>query len=86
MKAFVCEVDQHGLSRFLPEEYLTEPVPVDEEWMRADRPRTLARALLADPDAEAIRAELDAGRPGEAVALLLNRAAELLALGPIPLP
>ena len=35
---------------------------------------------MADEDAEAIRAELSAGRPGEACNLLLNRAVELLPL------
>ena len=41
---------------------------------------TAVWALLADEDAEAIRADLSAGRPGEACNLLLNRAVELLSL------
>ena len=41
---------------------------------------TAVWALLADEDAEAIRADLSAGRPGEACNLLLNRAVELLPL------
>jgi hypothetical protein len=41
---------------------------------------TAVWALLADEDAEAIRAALGAGRAGEACHLLLNRAVELLPL------
>ena len=41
---------------------------------------TAVWALLADEDAEAIRADLSAGRPGEACTLMLNRAVELLPL------
>jgi hypothetical protein len=41
---------------------------------------TAVWALLAAEDAEAIRADLNAGRPGEACNLLLNRAVELLPL------
>jgi hypothetical protein len=79
MKAFVCEVDQHGLRQLLPEEDLPGVASGDPAWAQADRSRTVARAVLADRDAEAIRVELAAGRPGEACALLLNRAVELLA-------
>ena len=41
---------------------------------------TVVWALLADEDAEAIRADLGAGRHRDAYNLLLNRAVELLPL------
>jgi hypothetical protein len=80
-KAFVCEVDHQGLRRLVPEDLLP-----GDEWarsarMRFARPTTVARALLADGDAEAVRAEVLAGRYRAACGLLLNRAVELIGLG-----
>jgi hypothetical protein len=50
-------------------------------------PTTVAWVLLEDGDAEAIRAEIAAGRTGAARGLLLNRAVELISLGAaIPRP
>ena len=88
MRAFVCEVDGHGLRRLVPE----DSVPGDElaRYARARSPRpatTAAWALLADGDAEDLRADVHAGRHREACSLLLNRAVELLSLGAVlPLP
>ena len=83
MRAFVCEVDQTGLRRLVPEDL----VPGDELGRlvrpRVSRPTTLVWALLHDRDAEAIRAELTAGGHADACGLLLNRAVELLTLGPV---
>jgi hypothetical protein len=44
------------------------------------RSSTLVWALVADEDAEAIRADLSAGRHRDSCNLLLNRAVELLSL------
>ena len=80
MRAFVCEVDHHGLRRLVPEDL----VPGDElaRYARTQFawPTTVARALLDDGDAEDLRAELLAGRRHAACGLLLNRAVELVGL------
>jgi len=63
---------------FLPEEVIPRDLlrhAVSAGWTHST---TAVWALLADEDAEAIRADLSAGRPGEACDLLLNRAVELL--------
>src|SRR3954447_18967117 len=61
MRAFVCEVDHHGLRRLVAE----DPVPGDDlrRYARArfPWPTTVARALLDDGDAEDLRAEILAG-------------------------
>ena len=65
---------------FLPEEVIPRELlqhAVRAGWTHS---ATAVWALLADEDAEAIRADLSAGRPGEACHLLLNRAVELLPL------
>ena len=65
---------------FLPEEVIPRDLlrhAVRAGWTHS---ATAVWALLADEDAEAIRADLSAGRPGEACNLLLNRAVELLSL------
>jgi hypothetical protein len=81
MRAFVCEVDHHGLRRLVAE----DPVPGDDltRYARAwfPWPTTVARALLDDGDAEDLRAEILAGRHHAACGLLLNRAVELIGLG-----
>jgi hypothetical protein len=81
MKAFVCEVDQSGLYRLVPEDL----VPGDERRrlarLRASWPTTLIWALLHDRDAEAIRSRVAAGSHADACGLLLNRAVELIPLG-----
>lgn len=80
MRAFVCELDHHGLRRLMPEDLL----PAEELTRRAAgpsrRPSAVVRVLLEEPDAEALRDEIAAGRHHEACGLLLNRAIELLTL------
>ena len=69
-----------GLRWFLPEEVIPRDLlrhAVRAGWTHA---ATAVWALLADEDAEAIRADLSARRPGAACTLLLNRAVELLPL------
>jgi hypothetical protein len=80
MRAYAGIVDQRGLRWFLPEEIIPKDLlrhAVRAGWTHAT---TAVWALLADEDAEAIRADLSAGRTGEACNLLLNRAVELLPL------
>jgi hypothetical protein len=90
MRAFVCEVDGHGLRRLVPEDLLPGSELVRYARARSLRPSaTAAWALLADGDAEDLRADVHAGRHQEACSLLLNRAVELLSLGavlPVPWP
>ena len=65
---------------FLPEEVIPRDLlrhAVRAGWTHST---TAVWALVADEDAEAIRAALSAGRPGEACNLLLNCAVELLPL------
>jgi hypothetical protein len=81
MRAFVAQVDHTGLWRLTPEDL----IPGDElrrmALRRSPRPDSIVWALLEDGDAEALRADLDAGRYGAACGLLLNRAVELISLG-----
>jgi hypothetical protein len=80
MRAYAGTIDQSGLRWFLPEEVMPKDVlrhAGRAGWTHATTP---IWALLADEDAEAIRAALRAGQPGEACHLLLNRAVELLPL------
>jgi hypothetical protein len=84
MRAFVCEVDHAGLRRLLPDEDVPGDVRPHCERVRLACPTTLIWALLANDDAEDLRADLDAGRHAEACGLLLNRAVELLSLGAAP--
>src|SRR3954471_4086994 len=78
MKAFVGEVDQGGLRRFLPE----DAIPRDE--LRrlargpAPRSRTAVWIRLDDRNAEDVRIEVTAGRHRAACGLLLNAAVELI--------
>src|SRR4051812_43892137 len=81
MRAFVAHVDPTGLRRLTPEDL----IPGDElrrmALRRSPRPGAIVWALLAEGDAEAVRAGPDAGRPGEACGLPLNRAVELISPG-----
>ena len=77
MRAFICEVDHHGLQRFLPERLL----PADELARLARGPSSVVWALLDEAAAEALREDIRAGRHREACGLLLNRAFELVPLG-----
>jgi hypothetical protein len=77
MRAFVCEIDHHGLRRLLPEDLLqAEEI---HSLARGPSRRLLAVvwALLEEPDAEDLRAEVEAGRCRDALGLLLNRAIKL---------
>ena len=81
MRAFVCEVDHHGLRRLVPEDLVPGDAPARYTRKRFACPTTVAWALLDDGDAEAVRAEVLAGRYHTACGLLLNRAVELIGLG-----
>ncbi len=78
MRAFVCEIDDRGVNQFLPEHFL----PADELARLAHlSPQPFSAvvwALLEEPDAEALRTEIGAGRKRDAYDLLLNRAVEIL--------
>jgi hypothetical protein len=80
MKAYVGSVDQDGLRWFLPEDVMPKEILRHclREW--SSRSTTAVWALVADEDAEAIRADLRAGQHRDACNLLLNRAVELLPL------
>src|SRR5262245_58254395 len=73
-------VHQRGLRRFLPEEVLLRDLLGHSVRPAMTRSPTAVWALLAEEDAEAIRAEVGAGRHRDACDLLLNRAVELLLL------
>jgi hypothetical protein len=80
MRAYAGTVDHRGLRWFLPEEVI--PRDLLRHAVRAGLmgATTAVWALVADEDAEAIRADLSAGRHRDACNLLLNRAVELLSL------
>src|SRR5262249_9867725 len=80
MRAYAGAVDQGGLRWFLPEEVIPRDLLRHAVVAGLSRSTTAVWALLADEDAEAIRADLSAGRPAQACNLLLTRAADLLAL------
>ena len=80
MRAFVGEIDQDGLRRFVPEEVVRDDVRKPILGTRFPQPTTLVWTLLDDQDAEAVRAEVRAGRHHDACGLLLNRAVELISL------
>ena len=80
MRAYAGTVDQRGLRWFLPEEAIPRDLLRHAVVAGLTRSTTAVWALVADEDAEAIRADLSAGRHGDACNLLLNRAVELLSL------
>ena len=80
MRAYAGAVDQRGLHWFLPEEVLPRDLLRHSVVAGLTRSTTAIWALVADEDAEAIRADLSAGRHRDACNLLLNRAVELLTL------
>jgi hypothetical protein len=81
MRAFICEVDHHGLRRLLPEEFL--PAEELRRLARVSSGRTPAFvwALVEEPDVEDHRSRVNARCHGDAIGLLLNRAVEILPLG-----
>ena len=80
MRAYAGTVDQRGLRWLLPEEFMPRDLLRHAVRAGGTHSTTAVWVLLADQDAEAIRAALSDGRPGEACNLLLNRAVELLPL------
>jgi hypothetical protein len=80
MRAYAGTVDQRGLRWFLPEEVIPRDLLRHAVVDGLTWSTTAIWALVADEDAEAIRAELSAGRHRDACNLLLNRAVELLSL------
>jgi hypothetical protein len=74
MRAFICEIDHHRLHRLLPEDLL----PAEDLHRLARGPLAVVWALLKVPDAEDLRAEVEAGHCQDALAILLNRAVELI--------
>jgi hypothetical protein len=80
MRAFFAVADHSGLRRLVPEDAVPADVLRGYATGRFPRPTTVAWALLEPGDAEAIQAEVGAGRHGDASGLLLNRALELLSL------
>src|SRR4051812_25420935 len=80
MRAFVAVADHFGLRHFVPEDAVPADVLSRYASGRLPSPVTVAWALLDPGDAEAIQAEVGAGRHCDACGLLLNRAIELLSL------
>ena len=80
MRAYAAAVDQMGLRWFLPEEVIPRELLRHSVGSGLSRSTTAVWALVADEDAEAIRADLNAGRHHDACNVLLNRAVELLSL------
>jgi hypothetical protein len=86
MRAYVGEIDQGGLRRFVPEELVRDEPRGHSAPTHSARPTTLVWTLLDDEDAEAVRAAVHAGRHHDACGLLLNRAVELIPLGAVLSP
>jgi hypothetical protein len=78
MRAFVCEIDHHGLRRLRPEDLLSAEEIHSLARGPSRRRLSVIWALLEEPDAEDLRAEVEAGRCRGALGLLLNRAIELI--------
>src|SRR5262249_13487536 len=77
MRAYLAQVTPSALRRFLPEDLIPEHLRrrLIREWSSAVT--IVLGAVLDEEDAEAVREELIAGRPGEACAVLLERAVEV---------
>jgi hypothetical protein len=80
MRAFVCEVDYHGLRRLLPEDLLPAEELARLARLPSRRPITVAWALLDEAAVEALYEDVRSGRHREACGVLLNRAVELVSL------
>jgi hypothetical protein len=78
MRAFICEVEETGLRRLVPEDVLAGDGARCYTRHQFARPTTVTWALLDAGDAESIRSEVAAGHHSAACGLLLNRAIELL--------
>jgi hypothetical protein len=84
MRAFVCEVDHHGLRRLLPEHLLSAEELAGLARAPCRRSSAVVWALLEETDAEVVRTEVGAGHHDDACDLLLNRAVEILPLAAEP--
>jgi hypothetical protein len=82
MRAYVAQVADFGLRRFVPEEALPEDLLPEliREW--SSSATAAVWAVLGDDDAEAIREELAAGRQRDACGVLLDRAVEVRPIVP----
>jgi hypothetical protein len=80
MRAYAGTVDHKGLLWFVPEDVISRDLLWHSLQEGSTRSMTAVWALVAAEDAEAIRADLSAGRHRAACNLLLNRAVELLSL------
>jgi hypothetical protein len=78
MRAFICEIDDHGVNQFLPEHFLPAEELTRLAHVSPQPSSTIVWALLEEPDAEAMRTEMGAGRGRDAYDLLLNFAVEIL--------
>jgi hypothetical protein len=86
MRAYVGYIDHSGLQRFLPEGELPRGVLQELAVGWSSPTTTPVWAVLTASDAEAVRRDLEAGCPGAACGLLLNRAVELLPLAAVARP
>ena len=80
MRAFICEIDHHGLRRLWPEDLLPATEMGGLARGPSPKPAAVVRVLLEEPDAEDLRTEVAAGRHHDACGLLLNRAIELMTI------
>ena len=83
MRAYVGCIDHSGLWRFLPEDELPRRVLQELAVGWSSPTTTPVWAVLTAHDAEAVRRDLEAGCPGTACSLLLNRAVEILPLAAV---
>jgi hypothetical protein len=83
MRAYVGYIDHSGLQRFLPEGGLPRGVLQELAVGWFSPTTTPVWAVLTASDAEAVRRDLEAGCPGTACSLLLNRAVEILPLAAV---
>jgi hypothetical protein len=81
MRAFICEVDHHGLRRLLPEDLLPAEQPRRLARISSGRPPAFVWALVDDPDVEDLRSRVNARSHSDAFGLLLNRAVKILPRG-----
>jgi hypothetical protein len=83
MKAYVGCIDYSGLRRFLPEGELPRSVLQELVVGWSSPATTPVWMVLTAHDAEAVRRDLEAGCPGAACSLFLNRAIEILPLAAV---
>jgi hypothetical protein len=83
MRAYVGLIGHSGLQRFIAEDAVPSALLQElvREW--ASPTMTTVGTVVDEVDAEEIRRELAADRQDIACNLLLNRAVELITLGPV---